>query len=236
MTHGRGARQILVATAIALVAVALSGCAFGETTPATDVTETSATLNGNVRSNLDDGTVWWFAWGETTAYGRETPHRTVVVSGERRAPGGRDADRPPAEHDVPLQALRVRPRASEERRLRRGQDGDHGRGRELPRRGAGGRPGRLLAPRRGRRHDGRERDRHQPRHLHERRDAGTARRDHGRSEHRGRPRRGRRHGARAQLGGARADGRPLARGLGGPGAPRPAPRRSCARTASTSFG
>ena len=86
MTHGRGARQILVATAIALVAVALSGCAFGETTPATEVTETSATLNGNVRSNLDDGTVWWFAWGETTSYGRETPHRTVVVSGDAAHP------------------------------------------------------------------------------------------------------------------------------------------------------
>ncbi len=66
--------------------MALSGCAFGETTPATDVTETSATLNGNVRSSLEDQTVWWFAWGTTPAYGRETPHRTVAISGEGAHP------------------------------------------------------------------------------------------------------------------------------------------------------
>ena len=57
-----------------------------ETTPATDVTETSATLSGNVRSSLEDQTVWWFAWGTTTAYGRETPHRTVAISGQGAHP------------------------------------------------------------------------------------------------------------------------------------------------------
>jgi hypothetical protein len=75
-----------VAAAIVVAVVGLSGCAFGETTPATDVTETSATLHGNVRSNLEDQTVWWFTWGTTTAYGSETPHRTVAISGQGAHP------------------------------------------------------------------------------------------------------------------------------------------------------
>ena len=141
------------------------------------------------------------------------PHRGRDQRG--RAPGGRDADRPRAGHDLPLPALRDGPRPPEERRLRRRQDPDHRRGRELPRRGAGRRPCRVLAPRRERRHDGRERNRLQPRHLHERRHAGTAGSDHGRPQLGGRSRRGRRHGACTQLGRARADGRPFDRGVGG---------------------
>jgi hypothetical protein len=61
-------------------AVALTGCAFGESQPATDVGTTVATATGNVYSTLDAGVTYWFVYGKTTAYGSETPHRTITVA------------------------------------------------------------------------------------------------------------------------------------------------------------
>jgi hypothetical protein len=58
----------------------LAGCAFGTTDPATGVTDAGATLNGSVGSSVDGPTTYWFAYGTTGLYGRETPHRTITIS------------------------------------------------------------------------------------------------------------------------------------------------------------
>jgi lysophospholipase L1-like esterase len=65
-----------------LATVLLSACAIGLPTPPTDVSDTGATLNGNVHSNFGDTDYWW-RYGETTAYGNETPHHTVAISQDR---------------------------------------------------------------------------------------------------------------------------------------------------------
>lgn len=63
-----------------LVALVVSGCAAGVSSPASGVTSTSATLNGNVFSALDGTVSYWFAYGRTAAYGKETTHRTMTVN------------------------------------------------------------------------------------------------------------------------------------------------------------
>jgi glucose/arabinose dehydrogenase len=63
-----------------LAVVVLSGCACGQSAPATDVSDTAATLNGSVSSTNDATISYWFAYGSTTAYGSETPHRTVAIN------------------------------------------------------------------------------------------------------------------------------------------------------------
>jgi hypothetical protein len=57
--------------------VLFSGCAIGFRAPATDITTTSVTLNGGVGSNRSEQGEWWFRYGKTTAYGNETPHRSI---------------------------------------------------------------------------------------------------------------------------------------------------------------
>ena len=71
------------ARASALVAiaalVAVSGCAFGEPRPTTNATLTGATLHGNIYSNVDGTTEYWWRYGGTPAYGSETPKRSIVI-------------------------------------------------------------------------------------------------------------------------------------------------------------
>lgn len=44
------------------------------------MTDTSATLNGSVFSSNDTTISYWFVYGQTKAYGSETPHRTITIS------------------------------------------------------------------------------------------------------------------------------------------------------------
>lgn len=65
-------------TGLGLLSVIAAGC-LGDTDNATNVTTTSARLNGHGRP--DGGAVWieyYFKWGKTTAYGNKTP--TVTIS------------------------------------------------------------------------------------------------------------------------------------------------------------
>ncbi len=64
--------------AVAGIALLLAGCAVGTPEPATHVTNTAATLNGRVFSTESDTDVqYWFRYGTTTAYGHQTPERTL---------------------------------------------------------------------------------------------------------------------------------------------------------------
>jgi alpha-tubulin suppressor-like RCC1 family protein len=64
----------------------LSACAVGIPKPATHATGISATLNGDVFSNVEGDTAYWFRYGETTAYGRSTPERAVAVADDEPHP------------------------------------------------------------------------------------------------------------------------------------------------------
>ena len=66
--------------------MAFAGCALGEPLPPTSVTETSATLNANVYSDFEGNTEYWFSYGESTAYGNETTHRTVFTDDDSAHP------------------------------------------------------------------------------------------------------------------------------------------------------
>ena len=79
------------------LAAALSACAVGEPKPTTEVFDTIATLNGNVYSSVDGPTTYWWRYGQTTAYGKETPPRTVEIADREAHPvadqlGGLDPD------------------------------------------------------------------------------------------------------------------------------------------------
>jgi hypothetical protein len=58
----------------------LASCAFGVTTPATNVTDSSALLTGVVRNTITGPTDFWFDYGHTSAYGSSTPHGSVDVT------------------------------------------------------------------------------------------------------------------------------------------------------------
>ena len=64
-------RRAAVATACGLLAILLASC--GVTHSATAVTETTATLNGQVNPQGVQ-TSWWFQYGTSTSYGSETTH------------------------------------------------------------------------------------------------------------------------------------------------------------------
>jgi hypothetical protein len=79
-------RLLLVACVPA--ALLLSGCALGQTDPATDITASGATFNGRLSStenadaeySPDHAVQYWFKYGTTTGYGSETTHRTLHLS------------------------------------------------------------------------------------------------------------------------------------------------------------
>ena len=53
----------------------------------TYVTDVSATLNGDVHSNIEGDTRYWFRYGETSAYGTDTPVRTIAIADDDAHPG-----------------------------------------------------------------------------------------------------------------------------------------------------
>jgi cell wall-associated NlpC family hydrolase len=61
----------------------MTGCAVANPKPATSVGGTVATLNGDVYSNLSGTTQYWWRYGTTTAYGSETPHRSLTISDDQ---------------------------------------------------------------------------------------------------------------------------------------------------------
>jgi hypothetical protein len=67
-------RRLPALLAAVALGLSLPGCISGNTRPATDVTSTSATLNG-AGNPAGVPTTYWFQYGRTTAYGSETPHR-----------------------------------------------------------------------------------------------------------------------------------------------------------------
>jgi hypothetical protein len=76
----------LAVLALGLAILALSGCAVGSEAPPTNVTATSATFNGGVASGANGTASYWFAYGKTTAYGSETPHRTITINDRKLFP------------------------------------------------------------------------------------------------------------------------------------------------------
>ena len=70
----------VLALLAATAAVLMAGCTIGQATGATDVTHTSATLNGNV-AKIDTGLIeYWFRYGQATDYGTETQHHRLTVT------------------------------------------------------------------------------------------------------------------------------------------------------------
>ncbi len=59
---------------------AIAGCAGGFTTPATRVTDTTATVTGLVFDPEDATISYWFEYGATKAYGSHTIHRSLAIS------------------------------------------------------------------------------------------------------------------------------------------------------------
>ncbi|MBN1529107.1 MAG: hypothetical protein JW895_08600 [Thermoleophilaceae bacterium] len=75
-----------LASALACAALLLSACAIGEPRPPSGVTETGATLNADVYSSFSGDTEYWFEYGPTTAYGSQTPHRTIFIDDQQAHP------------------------------------------------------------------------------------------------------------------------------------------------------
>jgi hypothetical protein len=63
--------------ALSLIAVAGTGCAVGVRQPATNVTDTGATLNGTVLSTTGGPGSWYIEYGPTPARTESTPVRTI---------------------------------------------------------------------------------------------------------------------------------------------------------------
>lgn len=80
----RAALLICLALAVAGTAVATAAPPGATTTAASDVTATTATLNGTVVT--DGATTYHFEWGTTTAYGSRSPEDSVSGGG----PNGKD--------------------------------------------------------------------------------------------------------------------------------------------------
>jgi Tol biopolymer transport system component len=77
--HRLGSLALVVGSA----AILASGCSIGVPRPPSDVTASSATLNGYVFSTEKDVDVqYWFRYGATTAYGSLTPERTLHIPSE----------------------------------------------------------------------------------------------------------------------------------------------------------
>jgi hypothetical protein len=73
-------RKLLALAASLAVAVLTSGCATAFVKPPSDVTETSATVNGFVWTTDGGEVSYWVEYGTTTAYDRESTHRTAAVA------------------------------------------------------------------------------------------------------------------------------------------------------------
>jgi Purple acid Phosphatase, N-terminal domain len=74
-------RRLCGIATLVVVAVSASGCAAGIVNkPPSDVTETSATVNGIVWTTDGGEVSYWVEYGTTTAYGQETAHSTTKVA------------------------------------------------------------------------------------------------------------------------------------------------------------
>jgi Arylsulfotransferase (ASST) len=83
-------RRWSAASALALVVVFVGGCAGAYTQPATDVTDTTATVRGFVFDPEDATVSYWFEYGPTKAYGSETPYRPLVINDRDNHPVSED--------------------------------------------------------------------------------------------------------------------------------------------------
>jgi hypothetical protein len=77
-------RRVLFA--LCLIAVAGTGCAVGVREPATDITDTSATLNGKVLSTTGGPGSWYIEYGPTQARTEKTPTRTIDFEANKIEP------------------------------------------------------------------------------------------------------------------------------------------------------
>jgi hypothetical protein len=75
----RGRRRLGVGLAL-LAAAVLSGCAVGHSAPPSGVGAKTATLNGSVSSAIDETADYWFAYGQSPAYGSETTHHSIAIN------------------------------------------------------------------------------------------------------------------------------------------------------------
>lgn len=75
----RRIRAVSFASLLAVAAV-LAGCAGGDTLPAENVGDTSATVRGVVFSTTDGTIQYWFEYGTTKDYGSETPGRSLAIN------------------------------------------------------------------------------------------------------------------------------------------------------------
>ena len=66
--------------------VLLAGCAVGAPSPTTGISQTGATLRGNVYSSVSGTTEYWWKYGGTKAYGQTTPVRSVEIDDEEPHP------------------------------------------------------------------------------------------------------------------------------------------------------
>ena len=70
-------KRFALALSAIVVGVVVSSCAVGVRQPATDITETSATLNGKVLSTTGGPGSWYIEYGPTAARTERTPTRTI---------------------------------------------------------------------------------------------------------------------------------------------------------------
>jgi hypothetical protein len=81
------ATRLSIAAAASALVIAASGCASGFITSAPiNVTDTSATLQGSVASNLNTDGTYWFEYGETKDYGHSTPHQPITFASNVKKP------------------------------------------------------------------------------------------------------------------------------------------------------
>ena len=86
-TEPAGRRRATRALSVVAALIVVTGsCAGSVTTPATQVADTTATVEGLVFDPVDATISYWFEYGRTTAYGSETPHRSLVISDRETHP------------------------------------------------------------------------------------------------------------------------------------------------------
>jgi hypothetical protein len=69
-----------------VLALALGGCAAGHGAPATGIGQNGATLNGSVSGSEDGAVEYWFDYGASDDYGKQTPHRTLTITDRESHP------------------------------------------------------------------------------------------------------------------------------------------------------
>ena len=86
-------RRFALALSMCVVGMVVSSCAVGIRQAATEITTTSATLNGKVLSTTGGPGSWYIEYGPTAGSRRRTPTRTIdfVVNESNRCPSHRRA-------------------------------------------------------------------------------------------------------------------------------------------------